>query len=184
MNKVQPIRDKDIMKDIFGYLYERNKRDALMYAFGIYTGLRISDILPLRVRDVKKPYLYFREKKTRKEKRIPINKFIRKLVDEYIADKKDYECLFRSPRKNVNEPITRQQAYNILSEAAKQFGIDSGIGTHTLRKTFGYHYYKKTHDVATLMEVFNHDREEVTLRYIGITQDTIANVYKEINLLE
>lgn len=184
MNKVEPIRDKKVMRDIFDYLYDRNKRDGVMYAMGIYTGLRISDILPLRVRDVKKDSLYFREKKTRKEKRIPINKFLRRLLNDYIMDMKDYECLFRSPKKNTNKPITRQQAYNILSEAAAQFGIENGIGTHTLRKTFGYHYYQKTHDVATLMEVFNHDREEVTLRYIGITQDTISNIYNKIDLLE
>lgn len=184
MNKVQPIRDKKVMRDIFDYLYDRNKRDGIMYAMGIYTGLRISDILPLRVRDVKKKFLYFREKKTRKEKRIPINKFLRKLLDDYIQDKKDYECLFRSPKKNTNIPISRQQAYNILTAAARQFGIEDGVGTHTLRKTFGYHYYQKTHDVATLMEIFNHDREEVTLRYIGITQDTINSVYDKIDLLE
>ncbi len=183
MNRVQPIRDKQLVKDIFDYLKEKNERDALMYALGIYTGLRISDILSLRVRDAKKDYFYIREKKTRKEKRIPINRFIRTLLDGYIIGKKDYECLFRTPGR-PNIPITRQQAYNILSRAARQFGIEDGIGTHTMRKTFGYHYYQKTHDVATLMEVFGHNREEVTLRYIGITQDTISNAYKEIDLLE
>ena len=53
-----------------------------------------------------------------------------------------------------------------------------------MRKTFGYHYYKKTKDVATLMELFNHSHESITLRYIGITQDTISQVYKNIDLLE
>lgn len=184
MNRVQPIRDKQTVKDIFDYLYEKNKRDGIMYAIGIYMGLRISDILPLRVRDAKKQYFYFREKKTGKEKRIPINKFIRKLLDDYIKDKKDYECLFRSPRKNANQPISRQQAYKIISDAGKQFGIQDGIGTHTMRKTFGYHYYKKTKDVATLMELFNHSHESITLRYIGITQDTISKVYESVDLLE
>lgn len=184
MNKVQPIRDKKVMRDIFDYLYEQNKRNGVMYAFGIYTGLRISDILPLRVRDVKKNVLYIREKKTGKEKRIVFNKFLQKLLNDYIKGMKDYECLFRSPTKNTNKPISRQQAYNILSKAAKNFGIDSGVGTHTLRKTFGYHYYQKTHDIATLMEVFNHDREEITLRYIGITQDTVDDIYSKIDLLE
>ena len=147
MNRVQPIRDKQVVKDIFDYLQEKNRRDGLMFALGIYTGLRISDILKLRVRDVRKEYLLIREKKTGKEKRIPINRFIRRLLDEYIKDKKDYECLFRTPAV-PNRPITRQQAYNILSRAAEKFGIEDGIGTHTMRKTFGYHYYQKTHDVA------------------------------------
>jgi len=45
------------------------------------------------------------------------------------------------------QPITRIQAYRILSNAAKQVGVEE-IGTPTLRKTFGYHFYKKTNDVA------------------------------------
>lgn len=184
MNRVQPIRDRRTIKDIFDYLTERNMRDAVMFATGIYTGLRISDILALKVRDVKgKDYIYLREKKTGKEKRITLNRFLKKLYAEYIEGKKDYESLFAG-RVRVNQPISRQRAYRILADAGKQFGIEDGIGTHTMRKTFGYHYYQKTKDVATLMEIFNHDHESITLRYIGITQDTISKVYENMDLLE
>ena len=91
------------------------------------------------------------------------------ILDQYVKNKKDYEYLFKSPRY-PNKPITRQQAYNILTAAARAFGIDS-IGTHTLRKTFGYHMYQQTHDAVTLKEIFNHSDISVTLRYIGINQD-------------
>lgn len=70
-----------------------------------------------------------------------------------------------------------------MSKAAEHFGIEERIGTHTLRKTFGYHYYLKTHDVGTLMKLFNHSSETVTLCYIGITDDTLASVYKDVDLL-
>ena len=68
MNKVQPIRDKQLVKDIYQYLLEQNSRDAVIYAVGIYTGLRISDILNLRVRDVraKKILLCMKEKRARR----------------------------------------------------------------------------------------------------------------------
>ena len=65
MNKVQPIRDKQLVKDIYQYLLEQNSRDAVIYAVGIYTGLRISDILNLRVRDVRaKENITLYERKT------------------------------------------------------------------------------------------------------------------------
>ena len=70
------------------------------------------------------------------------------------------------------KPITRTQAYRVLREAGKAFGIDA-LGTHTMRKTFGYHYYKKTHDVVTLMRIFNHTSQAVTLHYIGIEEEEI-----------
>ncbi|WP_342668518.1 tyrosine-type recombinase/integrase [Cytobacillus solani] len=47
----------------------------------------------------------------------------------------------------------------------------SEIGTHTLRKTFGYHFYQKYKDVAVLQQIFNHSSPAVTMRYIGINQD-------------
>ncbi len=183
MNTVEPIRDKAVVKDIHDYLKLRNNRDALMFAMGVYTGLRISDILNLRIRDVRnKEYISIREKKTKKEKLILINKYLRGQIDEYISDKKDFEYLFKSP-KQLNKPISRQQAYNILTIAAKQFGIES-VGCHTLRKTFGYLTYQKTKDVAMLMDIFNHSNPHTTLRYIGVNQDTKNKIYKEIDILE
>ena len=53
MNTVEPIRDLDVVMDIADYLKSKNDRDYVMFMFGIYTGLRISDILKFRVRDVR-----------------------------------------------------------------------------------------------------------------------------------
>ena len=180
MNTVEPIRDIEVVLDIADYLKERNRRDYVMFMFGIYSGLRICDILQFRVRDVRdKDHISRREKKTQKEKRFPINRELKKILNEYIADKKDYEFLFKNPHE-PNKAITRQQAYNILSDAGKQFGLDS-IGTHTLRKTFGYHLYKQTNDAALLMDIFNHSDIHITLRYIGVNQDCKDKAYNNLS---
>lgn len=180
MNTVEPIRDLETVLDIADYLKIKNQRDYVMFMFGIYSGLRISDILKFRVRDVRdKDFISQREKKTRKEKRFPINKELKVIIEEYIKDKRDYEYLFKSPTQ-PNKPITRQQAYNILSNAGKQFGLES-IGTHTLRKTFGYHLYKQTQDAALLMDIFNHADIHYTLRYIGINQDCKNKAYNGLS---
>ena len=132
MNKVQPIRDKQLVKDIYQYLLEQNSRDAVIYAVGIYTGLRISDILNLRVRDVRaKENITLHERKTGKEKFIPINRFLKKILNQFIDGRRDYEYLFLSP-KPPNRPISRQQVYNVLSKAAEHFGIEERIGTHII----------------------------------------------------
>lgn len=181
MNTVQPIRDIETVNDIYEYLNSQGKRNGLLFAFGIYTGLRISDILSIKVRQVRnQKYISLREKKTGKEKNIPINKFLKNCIDEYIIDMKNYEYLFYGRKRTI--PMTRQQAYNILSNAAERFGVRS-VGTHTLRKTFGYHMYQKTHDVAMLMDIFNHSDPAVTLRYIGVNQDTKDKFYMGVDLL-
>lgn len=170
MNTVQPIKDIELVHDIADYMKARNERDYIMFLIGIHSGLRISDILKLHVRDVRgKDRITIREKKTGKERRFPINSYLKKKLGNYIEGKEDYEYLFPS-RQGKNKPISRQQAYNIMSAAGREFGLDS-IGTHTLRKTFGYHMYRQTKDAVTIQKILNHSSIEITMRYIGVTQD-------------
>ncbi|QII48170.1 site-specific integrase [Bacillus paralicheniformis] len=165
---------------IMKFLRERSERNYLLFVTGINLGLRISDLLRLRVRDAKRMYIDLREKKTGKQKRIKINKALKKALADYIKDKDDQEFLFKS-REGLNKPIIRSTAYNILKEAVEYVGLD-GIGTHTMRKTFGYWHYKKFKDVALLQEIFNHSSPDVTLRYIGITQDTMDQTIDAFSL--
>lgn len=180
MNVVQPIRDYEQLEAIKRNLKKENRRNYILLMVGLYTALRISDILRIRVEDVKKDYLNIQEKKTSKMRRVYLNSDLKKELREYIADKEPHEFLIRS-RQGLNQPISRSMAYTILKEAAQEVGLDS-IGTHSLRKTFGYWSYKDNKDVAGLQKLFNHSNPEETLRYIGIEQDNvdilIKNVYR------
>ena len=150
------------------FLRERSQRNVLMFLLGIYTGLRIGDILKLRVRNVDRTHIDLREGKTRKHRRIKIAAPLKRELKAYIADLPPEAYLFPS-RQGGNRPISRKRAYAILREAARANGIDH-FGCHSMRKTFGDFVYAKTKDVRLLMELFNHARADITLRYIGATQ--------------
>lgn len=180
MNFVQPIRDPEYIREIKKYLREKSERNYMMFQTGINSGLRISDILNLRVSDVKRPYFNIREQKTDKIKRIAMTPSLQRELKAYIEGKEDHEFLFKS-REGVNKPIGRSMAYKILREAAEYVSLDA-IGTHTLRKTFGYHFYKQYKDTALLQEIFNHSSEEITLRYIGINQDIMDKAIKDFKI--
>ncbi|EEM68408.1 PCZ2.8 [Bacillus thuringiensis serovar andalousiensis BGSC 4AW1] len=90
------------------------------------------------------------------------------------------EWLFPSRKGDKN--ITTTQAYRQLNKAAAMVDIEDGIGTHTMRKTFGYWYYKQTKDVAKLQKILNHSHPEVTLIYIGITAEEIEDSLNEFVL--
>ena len=79
------------------------------------------------------------------------------------------EPLFCSGRGGA---LTVNGVYRVFQTAGEYLERDD-IGTHTLRKTFGYHYYQKTRDIAGLMMIFNHSSEQVTKRYIGIERDNL-----------
>lgn len=184
MNTVQPIRNKtDIakMKKALG-----RDRDRLLFIFGINSALRISDILKLRVSDVRgKDFIYLREGKTGKERKFPINQSIKTAVRQCVSkDAADNEYLFVS-RIGNNKPISRVQAYRILNAAAERCGILEKVGelgTHSLRKTWAYHAYKAGVDLTQVQIALNHDSQADTLRYIGITQEQTFETFANINL--
>jgi integrase len=180
MELVQPIRDKEAIEAMKNELMKLGYKNYLMFIVGINTGLRISDILALKVIDLKdKTHINITEKKTKKVKRFLINSMLKAEIDKYINGMADNEYMFQS-RKGKNKPISRVQAYRILNVASGKVGLEE-IGTHTLRKTFGYWHYKQNKDVALLQDIFNHSAPSVTLRYIGINEDikdkSIENFY-------
>ena len=175
MNKVEPIRSIQLISDMKNYLKRENERNYILFLTGIFTGLRISDILKLKIKDVKdRQIINVKEQKTNKTNRIVINKELEKAYKNYCKDKFDDDYLIKS-RIKVNKAISREQAYKILKQLGEDFGLCS-LGTHTMRKTFGFHYYKQYKDIALLTKMFNHSHPSITMDYIGITQNKIDDI--------
>ncbi len=176
MEIVRPIKSLVKIKKIQSILKKENMRNYILFNLGIYSGLRISDVLKFKVKDLKgEEYFYLtkgnREIKTGKSKKLKIPEEFYNELQEYLKNKEDEEYIFKS--KKGNHPIDRFQAYRILNDVARKVGIKSEIGTHTLRKTFGYHFYQQTKDIAMLQLIFNHRSQLDTLRYIDIIQEEI-----------
>lgn len=170
MNIVRAIPDDTVLEKIAIYLKDRNYRDFLLLTVGITLGVRISDLLALRVKDVKDTdYIYIKEKKTKKRKDIKITPDLNVLLEEYIKGKPLNTYIFKS-QKGENNPITRQQAYRILRYAARACGLKN-VGTHTLRKTFGRIETDCKVPIHMIQKMFNHKTTEDTLRYLGIERE-------------
>lgn len=177
MNFVQPIRDPDVIEGIKKYLKMRSLRNYLFFCFGIYSGLRVSDLLTLRVGHVRNvTHVNIQEKKNKKRKKFIIHPSIRQDLDKYIENKDDDDYLFPSRQIKTksrlrDQPFDRSTAYRMLNDAARHFDL-TDIGTHTMRKTWGYHLYRQDpRNLALLMEMFGHSDQTITLRYIGVTQE-------------
>lgn len=183
MNIVEPIRDLEKIEEIKNYLKKKNYRDYVLFNLGINCGLRISDLLSLKVEDVRGKYhLKLRETKTKKNKMQKLPLPIVEMLQDFVKGRSDDEYLFQS-RKGENKPIQRQRAYVIFKDAAKHVGLEEeSIGTHTLRKTFGYHFYQRKKDIALLQDIFNHSSPSITLRYIGINQDILDEAMDDFYL--
>lgn len=179
---VEPIRNKVKIKQMYNYLAGKEAKYGLLFKFGLNTGLRISDILPIKLKEVYcengdfRDYLALNEKKTGKEKKIKLNTALRKAIETYVKNENlTFDSyIFRSKKGKY---IGRIQAYRVLKEAAEIIGIEN-FGTHSLRKTWGYWTYKVSrYNIGLIMDTFNHSSQSITLRYIGVSQDQKDELY-------
>lgn len=168
---VQPLRTKEELDDMKWSLRRNcSERDYYLFLFGINTGLRVSDILPLKVKDVRNQiHIRIVQRKNKQVRNVKIGHF-GNYTDEYIKGMKDEDYLFAS--RKGHKPISDTQAYRALRKAGEMVDRDD-VGTHTMRKTFGYFHYKRNKDVATLQQIFSHSSPSITKRYIGITQEEL-----------
>lgn len=195
MKLVQPIRDLDMLNKCFDIAREHDAHRKtgevsweLILLVGLNTSLRVSDfrrfkVLELRGRD----YAQMQAKKTGKEARILINPAARKQINRLLAGRKPDEYIFQSRQKDTvthkARPISRQRCYQIINGIAKKAGIEERIGCHTLRKTFGYHYYQTTGDVVSLQRILGHSFQRETLVYIGVVQENIDESMMKMTML-
>ena len=195
MNFVEPIRDRKKIAQIKNLLRGQERyRDLLLFVVGINTALRISDLLQLRVEhfiDDKKHIvkrLWIKEKKRGKRHEIVINNSIREALAEFLEayptivnDPGNY-IFFNTKANFFKDPIKRGQAWKFIKTICKEVGLSGNYGTHSLRKTWGYHARMQGVDLALIMHKLNHESIAYTKRYLGITDDELEAVAQRLNL--
>lgn len=188
--RVDPIRDpKDIR--LIKKILSDHPRDFALFVLGINTNLRASDLLRIRIGDVRylKPGEYFtlREKKTAKLRSVTVNKAVFDAIHALLVSMPsviDTEYLFQSRKKQSASGgmLTVSYVNSLVKGWCREINLRGNYGAHTLRKTFGYvHRTVFGTDIPTLMEMFNHSSQRQTLTYLGIQPSEIKDAYlKEI----
>jgi integrase len=180
----KPIKDLGTVLDIQDYLRYKNERNYILFLLGISTGYRAGDLVKLKVRDIKEALKdeYFTileskkvntkniKKQNIKPREVPVVDKIRKILKDYIIDKKDWEYLFQS-RKGSNKPIKVSRVSAILDEAGKEFGL-TNITAHSMRKTYAYKIYiESDYNIDIVKEMLGHSSREITYRYLGLDRE-------------
>lgn len=195
MNFVDPIRDRKKIAQIKNLLRgQRRFRDLLLVVVGINTALRASDLLKLRIGDFVneqgqiQPRFWIREEKRGKRQEVVINDSIRAALAEYLAAYPGIEAdpshyvFFNARSGSYHEPIRRGQAWKLIAGLCADVGLRGHFGTHSLRKTWGYHARLSGVDLALIMHKLNHTSLAYTKRYLGITDDELEAVVRRLNL--
>lgn len=176
----EPIKDKKVVREIMQVLKEDYPRNAIMFGLGVYEGLRISDILNLRVKDVRKKWnIKVKQQKTGKTIEMVLHRELKKIIDQYTENMDGNDYLIKS-RIGVNRPISRTQAYRIMQEIGEEFNLKNA-GCHTMRKTFAYWLYlDNKKDIGLVQKALGHGSSATTLSYIGVDKERVNLAIRKI----
>ena len=174
--KVEPIRSARDIKAIKRLLAD-NPRDYALFILGINTNLRASDLLTLRVEQVRGIVagqdIELKEQKTSKKRRITLNKGCVDAIQALLSQR-DSEPLFSGQRG----PLTVPSVNRLVKQWCSQVNLKGNYGSHTLRKTWGYHQRVTFgRGTAELMVCFNHSTERQTLDYLCVQPEEIKSIY-------
>lgn len=177
MECVEALTDINQIQAMKKYLKEHSERDYLLFVIGINTGLKITELLNIKFEDVLnedgtvKDFYSLPVKDEKFKQDIYLNTKVKEALLDYVqtfnAQRENY--VFQSNK--TKNPITRQQAYRVIHRAAEAIGIPGKIGTNSMRKTFGFHAYKRGIAIALLQKHFHHATPSETLKYLGISKD-------------
>lgn len=162
---------------------------CLLIAIGVFTGLRISDLLTLTYSDLLNNDTFsIKEMKTKKQRSIKVNKDLKEIVSR-IVSKSNITNLNQLIFINRYETKSIDKSYvNVkLKEIVKKYRIkiDGNVSTHTFRKTLGRRVMEvnnySNESLVLLMELFGHSSMSITKRYLGIREQEIHNVYDSLS---
>lgn len=185
---VDPIRDLEQVRRIRDVLEGTNPRDASMFTFNVHVGLRGSDLLSLRWEsliegDSVRRVLRLSEGKTGRTAKLELPPAAQQAIRRWWE-------LVHFPKEGIVFPSQRTlSAMNVASlhalvnKWAKAAGVQGHFGSHSLRKTFGYHAYSLGHlTLEDLQWRFGHSSPATTLRYIGVTDETVNEKVRKLDL--
>jgi integrase len=197
MDFVEPIRDRKKISQIKNLLDgSKRYRDLLLFVVGINSALRISDLLQLQIGDFIdedgdiRNHFIIREAKRDKRNEVVVNSNMREALDKYLAyypnighNPDNYLCFStKLSDYNYTRSITRVQGWRIVADMCHSVGLSGNYGTHTLRKTWGYHARLSGVPLELIMHKLNHSNIAVTKRYLGITDDELRALAENLNL--
>lgn len=175
ITKVDPIRDLKAIARIKAIL-AGNPRDLALFTLGINTAFRASDLVSIRVSDLVENRITIREQKTAKVRTVLLNAPTLATVRELISVKHLHanSYLFLGQRGQLSVPYVN----GLVKRWCRDVGIKGNYGSHSLRKTFGYHMRTAFNvDLPTLMTVFNHSSQRQTMTYLGIQEQEVLDCY-------
>ena len=177
---VDPIRKIKDIKAI-SKLTSGNPRDHLLFVMGINNGLRVCDLVRVKVGDIRYlkvgDTLTIKESKTGKDNLLVINKTVHKALQAYLDAIRPHDDTYLFASRKGNGHLQSQAVSKLIKKWTGSINLKGKYGAHTLRKTWGY-IQRTMHGVGfeIICKRYNHSSPAITMRYLGIQDREVHSV--------
>ena len=158
-------------------------RDRAMLELLYATGIRVTELISLRLEDVnwKLDYIVCRDRN--RERIVPYGYKARKALERYMKGTReklvgDKECEMLFPNCS-GESMSRQGFWKLLKQYVKQAGIETEITPHTLRHSFAAHLLENGADLRSIQEMLGHADISSTQIYSQLVNQKLKQVYQK-----
>ena len=160
---------------------EKEVRDKAMLELLYATGIRVTELISLKISDVNLSVGFILCRDAHKERIIPFGKEAKKALKEYIENVRSK--MMEDETSDIlfvncsGKPMSRQGFWKIVKFYAKRAGITSDITPHTLRHSFAAHLVENGADLKSVQEMLGHSDISTTHIYANINHNRLREVY-------
>ena len=156
-------------------------RDRAMLELLYATGIRVSELISLKVKDINLKLGYLTCSGGEKERVIPFGSTAKQAVEQYMEGARDQllgdqesDFLFLNCS---GKSMSRQGFWKVLKGYASSAGIQQDITPHTLRHSFAAHLVQNGADLKSVQEMMGHSDISTTQIYMNMNIHKIRDVY-------
>ncbi len=168
LSKAEQYRFFEVLQDNPLFL-----RDYTLFATMLYTGMRISEVLNIRLKDIQDDHIIIRDSKTGPGK-VYLRKKFKPMLDEYIsvvrAELRHSDFIFQSNRKRR---LTERTVQKLIKKYLRLAGIQKDLTPHSLRHTFAARLRQSGSDIEIIQRTLRHKHIQSTMRYSHIKDEDL-----------
>lgn len=163
-------------KILQGLLQMRNAKHRVLLVVAYSAGLRVSEVVHLRITDVDadRMQLFIERGKGKKDRVVSLSAFALQLIREYISAFKPLYWLFEG--ENRKEPYSVRSAQQIFHDAYRGLGLPKSVTFHSLRHSYATHLLEQGTDIRYIQALLGHNDIKTTLRYTHVSTNKVTRI--------
>ena len=164
------------LRKLFNALVNKKHKAMLFTAYS--SGLRVSEIVNLKLADIDSGRMQMRvaRAKGKKDRYVNLSPVLLDILRNYVLTYKPRPRIFLFESEQTHEAYPTRTIQQIFTNAKNKAGIKKEVGIHSLRHSFATHLLDKGTDIRYIKDILGHFNIKTTERYLHVSKERLVNI--------